>query len=1086
MAELPGRSGFERRIPIIVLVLILLLTLVTAAVLQRFVIMQQQARFDREIDGVSVNWDERLHDYTSLLLNVRSFWEVQEGEPTQHELSRFVDGIALHESFPGVLAIGFARLEGDQFRPQAVIRKIAPFDTPNRDAIGFDMYAEELRRDAIQRADARNIPQVSRPVKLVQRGPDGKPLIGSLIFLPVNNGSTRQGFLYLALDNEAFISSLMSSSLSQDLDVRLQIASADLVPALMTEVPKEGFTRQMSKERMGQRWDLYFTAPPNFGQDIASQVPRVFVLMGIIVAAAAFLLARSLAHAKERSEEAAFSLSKSRTRLQRSQAEFAAIFDSMLDPAIFTYPDGNVRLTNAAFTEQFGYRLDHLQGQSISRIHTDQQLSEHQTFSALSTPYQRQDGSVFAGEGQRSAVNSQEGELLGYLEVVRDVTERQESEQALRASEQHSREVMDVIPHLLWLCTPELEVTYANALYKRLLPDGDIESALHPADREAYAQLWEKALKRGRAAEASLRLRLSEGYRYFMFRTAPVCGAGEAVSEWVGSATDIHDRYVAERLAQLSEERYRGVLEGMPQIVWLASPDGEVQYFNRRWSDFLGTDVDHLDARIHPDDREDFARNWREARRHERPFEAEHRLLNKDGEYCTFVTRGLPIRAADGQVIEWVGTSTDVDTQVYAENASRLLASVSEVLNTRHDSVEGDSAEDERQRQQDLHQGLDLMTRHFAEFAALWVAPPHFKMQAVSRLPARWEDGQGQIWEMLQRLLFTEDTVLAQPEHADLLAHLSFGGLSLHPLFRQDGSLQGVLGVAYRHSPADRDIELSQDLAKRFATALDNQFLRGEAEAFRRELQELNQFLEERVAQRTAELQEANKELEAFSYSVSHDLRTPLRHIIGFADLLKKDLTNNTELSPKSERYLGVIGDSASRMSQLIDDLLEFSRVGRREMRMAPVDLDKVMQEAWNSLEPDRGERAVRYQADALPPVLGDASLLGMVFTNLLSNALKYSRTREETRIEVRAQIEGREVTVSIRDNGVGFDPKYTEKLFGVFQRLHRAEEFEGTGIGLANVRRIVVRHGGRVWAETVPDEGATFFVALPLASPSH
>ena len=245
------------------------------------------------------------------------------------------------------------------------------------------------------------------------------------------------------------------------------------------------------------------------------------------------------------------------------------------------------------------------------------------------------------------------------------------------------------------------------------------------------------------------------------------------------------------------------------------------------------------------------------------------------------------------------------------------------------------------------------------------------------------------------------------------------------------------------------------------------------------ELRELNASLEERVTLRTTELEEANSELEAFSYSVSHDLRTPLRHIVGFAELLQKDTASS--LSPRGQRYMGIIADAASRMDQLIDDLLEFSRMGRQELRQAEVPLAPLVSEVIAELQLGAPGQAAQWQLGELPSVCGDASLLRQVLINLLGNAVKYSAQSDPPRITVSAHTEGQDVVLEVRDNGVGFDPRYADKLFGVFQRLHRAEEFEGSGIGLANVRRIVTRHGGRVWAESELGQGAAFFVSLPL-----
>jgi PAS domain S-box-containing protein len=243
-----------------------------------------------------------------------------------------------------------------------------------------------------------------------------------------------------------------------------------------------------------------------------------------------------------------------------------------------------------------------------------------------------------------------------------------------------------------------------------------------------------------------------------------------------------------------------------------------------------------------------------------------------------------------------------------------------------------------------------------------------------------------------------------------------------------------------------------------------------------------------RATETARQLQEANAELESFSYSVSHDLRAPLRHIDGFVSLLARH--EGERLDETSARYLNVVRESVGKMGQLIEDLLALSRTGRAEMRFQRVELGELVETVRRELELDERERRIDWQIAPLPAVEGDLALLRQVWTNLLSNACKYTTPREEARIEV-GTVQGEtggggeegQVTLFCRDNGVGFDPQYADKLFGVFQRLHQEGEFEGTGVGLAIVRRIVHRHGGRVWAEGEPDGGATFYLTLKAAS---
>ncbi|HCM26474.1 MAG TPA: hypothetical protein DIC34_08035 [Treponema sp.] len=257
--------------------------------------------------------------------------------------------------------------------------------------------------------------------------------------------------------------------------------------------------------------------------------------------------------------------------------------------------------------------------------------------------------------------------------------------------------------------------------------------------------------------------------------------------------------------------------------------------------------------------------------------------------------------------------------------------------------------------------------------------------------------------------------------------------------------------------------------------------LRQNLEKLRREeekIRRLNQDLELRVADRTSRLEAANRELESFSYSVSHDLRAPLRHIDGYVELLisrcREDLTE------KGRHYLDIVADSARQMGQLIDDLLRFSRTGREEMRLECVDMNKTLNEALSQIQDGCAGRRIDWTIGELPVVRGDYSLLRQIWVNLLGNAVKYTSTREVAKIDVDAVEGAAEHTFVVADNGVGFEMAYAGKLFGVFQRMHAEGEFEGSGIGLAIVKRIIDRHGGRVWAEAEPDRGARFYFTLP------
>jgi light-regulated signal transduction histidine kinase (bacteriophytochrome) len=290
----------------------------------------------------------------------------------------------------------------------------------------------------------------------------------------------------------------------------------------------------------------------------------------------------------------------------------------------------------------------------------------------------------------------------------------------------------------------------------------------------------------------------------------------------------------------------------------------------------------------------------------------------------------------------------------------------------------------------------------------------------------------------------------------------------------------GAGAVDYLSKPCNPDILRSKvavfvDLYRK-SRALEAEI--AERRAAEQRVRELN----EQLARRVAELGTANDELEAFSSSVSHDLRAPLRQVAGFVNALHKAV--GRDLPQPAPEYLGLIDGAVTRMGRLIDDLLEFSRVGRAEMIDEHVDLRGLLDQAVQLLHSDTHARTIDWQIETLPEVRGDPAMLRQVWTSLLDNALKFTRPRPRPRIEVGFSTGPCSYVFHVRDNGVGFDPRYADKLFGVFQRLHARSEFEGTGIGLANVRRIITRHGGQAWAEGALDQGTTIFFSLPRLKP--
>ncbi len=327
---------------------------------------------------------------------------------------------------------------------------------------------------------------------------------------------------------------------------------------------------------------------------------------------------------------------------------------------------------------------------------------------------------------------------------------------------------------------------------------------------------------------------------------------------------------------------------------------------------------------------------------------------------------------------------------------------------------------------------------------------------------------------LIPEITFEQYKKMTKPEFADQFERIGVTSMVVVRLAARGESLGFVAlvrsGVG-RPAYTEQDLHLLQDLADRAAMAIDNA--------------QLVDNLERRVEERTRDLEIANREareaiqeLDAFSYSVSHDLRAPLRAIDGFSRMLDED--HGAALDADALQLIAVIRNSTTRMGQLIEDLLRFARLGRQALERETVSMDSLLRAVVENAKASEPERALDFRFGPLPSAFADPGLLRQVWVNLVGNAVKYTRTRPVAIIEIAGAVDGEEICYTVNDNGVGFDRRYKDKLFGVFQRLHRAEEFEGNGVGLALIQRIVSRHGGRVWADAELERGATFGFALP------
>lgn len=1157
-------SGARRRRPPLLrltlatqlLTLILLVTLISALAVHTYVREQRLTEAQNFLDSHTKVLADRLSDYETLLLSTYSFLYADQQPGTN--ISDFITGLHLEQYFPSVHELNILH-----FDKSGVVNAPTQFGT-----MQVAPAAREQIRHEIAAATADGSIHITTPFELLPLGRSGAAATESptssrsmMIIQPcapagsagVVPTGTVPCVLYMVVNIEQLEQEIDQLTPAVSGDVRIFLDGQPVSLAASAEAggrvasdpatPLVGLASvglasgptvlQASLPRLEHEWTLQTAVPQLSLRDPSTLLAPLVLMMGLLAGLLTYRLVSDQSRMNLRLQQANRDLGASRSFLAQSQADFQAIFEAMDGGAVFTTPDGFIRRTNQRGSELLGLHAEELAGLHMDALREQvvlnepgnrQSLFSHEAPEEYSSVVRQMvridaDRQKFWGELSRMRVMGQRQELLGYLHVVRDVSERLETQQKLREQEQRSQAALDGVPHVLWLSDRAGHLTYTNQQFRDLLLGPAVREQLHPADREGYDRLWALAYATGQQQEADMRLALRTpeavflhgsqstsapppGWRWVSLKVAPLHDTSGEITHWIAVVTDVHARLMAEQLALGEQEHYRSVLSGMPQLVWTVNTDWKVTYVNGRWYDLqpglpAPVNLDDLASPIHPDDLAEFHQAVASARRALHPLEVEVQMVGPYGLYRTYVVRAVPIRDACGEVVEWVGTTTDVDDQVRAEFSARMMMQISDALSPRAQGGGGGLLGQRRSYQE----AVELLAESLGMDVALWridtlqMDTSQAEVGAAERSVSKQVTWLGQSF-LGQHVLppgmapQIESMVIQAAERREtfvernspLLGRLGKSEFLAIPLLGNTGSVRGMLGLAALRPIHSHDYELAGQLAQRFALALDNDVLRERTRQAQEDLEVLNRSLEERVRERTRELDEANRELEAFSYSVSHDLRTPLRHMTGFSELLRKKLASeNGDLSKQAERYLSVILDSGQRMGHLIDDLLEFSRTGRAELRQQQIDLTALIGRAWESLHPDREGRRVALQVGPLPTVYGDERLLDQVFTNLLGNALKYSRTKEDVLIQVEASTVGRMAEVRVQDNGAGFDPRYTDKLFGVFQRLHSNDEFEGTGIGLANVRRIILRHGGQVSAHGELGVGATFSVTLPL-----
>jgi PAS domain S-box-containing protein len=679
-----------------------------------------------------------------------------------------------------------------------------------------------------------------------------------------------------------------------------------------------------------------------------------------------------------------------------------------------------------------------------------------------------------------------EGKPRQYVAIRADITERKRAEEAVKEGLAMSKTALKELAdqkfaldqHAIVAVTDvQGTITYVNdkfcaiSQYSReeLLGQNHriLNSGHHP--KQFFQQMYH-AIANGEVWHGEIKNRAKDGSLYWVDTTiVPTLGSEGKPRQYVAIRADITERKQAEASLRESEERFQAMANGIPQLAWMADADGSIFWYNQRWYEYTGTTLEQMRGwgwqSVHdPDVLAKVMEAWKASIALGVPFGMEFPLRGADGRFRMFLTRIMPVKNSEDRVVRWFGTNTDISERQLAE---QKLAAQAKELDRSRQALETESLM--------LQSVLDSMSEGLVTVDqqgkfVLWnPAAEKILGMGSAKLPSQeWTSHYG---------LFMTDTVTPFPVDQIPLVRAIRGESSVTEMFVRNPEVSAGSWIEVSASPLkDRNGGVSGGVAAfRDIT---------ERKGAQQQILKFNDELEDRVVQRTAQLEEANKELEAFTYSVSHDLRAPLRHIAGFSALLREE--SSSQLDTQAHHYLQRIQDGTRKMGVLVDELLSLARVGRQAIHVQMSGLNSMVEEVVAIMEPEWKGREVEWQIARLPALACDATLMKQVFQNLIGNALKYSRPRHPAIIEVGATETNGQSIIFVRDNGVGFNMKYSDKLFGVFQRLHRPEDFEGTGVGLATVQRIIKKHGGRIWAEAELDKGATFYFTVEMATPTE
>ncbi|MEM7372274.1 MAG: PAS domain S-box protein [Bacteroidota bacterium] len=659
------------------------------------------------------------------------------------------------------------------------------------------------------------------------------------------------------------------------------------------------------------------------------------------------------------------------------------------------------------------------------------------------------------------------GHLLEIQSVGVEVTAYKEQEQRLLNKETTFRNLSETAPIGFFLTNAQGACVYTNPKCLELTGLSEEESLgmgwsknIHPEDKERVEQEWMEAFQQQGACTHEYRWLHQDGTLITTLGMAePYVDSNGELGGYVGTLIDVSQRIEREKTLMSSEAQFRTLAQSLPIGIFQNDVEGNCVYLNPACAEMIGMSIEEsmgsgwLPA-VHPEDQEQVMADWIQVIANGDSLHNEARWLHKDGRIVHTLGIAIPRLNEEGQLEGYIGSLYDLTDRKEIEEA--LQKSEAQFRTLAQSSPMGIF-------QHDTFGNCVYMNPRCSEM----IGTPLEACLGSGWLRTIHPDSRQPLMEQWEKVLMEGGTFNGEAKwvHDDGTIIETLG--IVVPVRNQEEKLEGFLGTLMDVTERKKAEKILTDHQTHLQTLVDQRTT------------ELSERIAE-VEQLNKRLETANEELEGFSYSVSHDLRSPLRHINGFIGLLKK--REQDQLDAGSLRFIDLTIEAVQKMNQLINDLLAFSRTNRTEIQTEYVDLNELILGVREEVLPAFEQREIDWKIQELPTVKADPNLLRVVWANLLNNALKYTTQQPSPLIEVGGDTEERdkEVLLFVRDNGVGFDQQYAHKIFGVFQRLHREEEFEGTGIGLATVRRIIQRHGGQIWAEGEVDKGASIYFTLP------